>query len=416
MADVMIPDPGQLPDDPNGTKPAPDPADLKRRLAFLQLTEEDAERLRALAKTFDSCSDDFVEAFYRHLFAFDETNKFLKDPALVERLKKTQREHFQSLLEANWDEPFVERRRLVGEAHADVGLEPQWFLGAYNQYVQHWIDHFSRGADPQMCEPLRSVALVVRAVLLDIGMTLDAYFVRSTRDLRKALDMYWKANAELRQFAQLASHDLKTPLATAANLCDEALDEFSDQIPPEARKLIEAARDQTFHMGTTIDEMLASTIRPRESGDSLEASSQEAVDEAIERVESELRKRKIELEIASPLPIVVADKVQLREVIYNLLSNAIKFMDKPDGQISIDAELTDGQCVLCVADNGPGIPHEELEKIFVPFRRLPAHEHIAGSGVGLYFTKNLVEQQGGSIWVESELGQGSRFFVRLKRM
>ena len=59
---------------------------------------------------------------------------------------------------------------------------------------------------------------------------------------------------------------------------------------------------------------------------------------------------------------------------------------------------------------------EELEKIFVPFRRLQAHEHIAGSGVGLYFTKNLVEQQGGSIWVESELGQGSRFFVRLIRL
>jgi len=409
----MIPDPRHFSDDPNRAAPATDGADLKRRLAFLKLREADAARLRELMPAFEAGAKEFVEAFYDHLIAFDETSKFLKDPALVARLKESQRQHFRSLLEADWDEPFVERSRGVGEAHADVGLEPQWFLGAYNLYIQHWIEHFSEGADDQIVKPLASVASVVRAVLLDIGLTLDAYFMRSTRDLRKALDMYWKANAELRQFAHLASHDLKTPLATAANLCDEALDEFGDQIPPGARELIEAARQQNFQMGRTIDELLASTISPRTVDDRCEASSQEAIDEAVERIRPELRERGIKLEVASHLPMVIADKVQLREAIYNLLSNAIKFMDKPLGQISIDAEMTDDQCVLCVADNGPGIPGDELEKIFVPFRRLAAHQHIAGSGVGLYFAKNLVEQQGGSIWVESELGEGSRFFVRL---
>jgi signal transduction histidine kinase len=68
-----------------------------------------------------------------------------------------------------------------------------------------------------------------------------------------------------------------------------------------------------------------------------------------------------------------------------------------------------------VADNGPGIPPDELERVFVPFRRLPRHRDRPGSGLGLYFAKTLVEQQGGRIWAESKPGQGAKFYVRLRR-
>ncbi len=71
--------------------------------------------------------------------------------------------------------------------------------------------------------------------------------------------MYWKANIELRQFAHLASHDLKTPLATVANFCDEAIDEFGGQMPDEAKALIESARQRTFRMSRMIDELLSVT-------------------------------------------------------------------------------------------------------------------------------------------------------------
>ena len=236
--------------------------DLAQRLAYLTLDADDADRLRALAPVFARHAAEFVETFYRHLLNFDETQQFLTDPELVERLKLTQRDHLKSLLESQWDESFVDRRHRVGEAHADVGVEPQWFLGAYNIYLQFWLERWANQADDTGREQFLTAQSLVKAVLLDIGLALDVYFLQSTRGLRTALDMYWKANVELRQFAQLTSHDLKTPLATVANLCDEALDEFGDQMPEGARDLIKAARERTYRMGATIDGLLRAVITP----------------------------------------------------------------------------------------------------------------------------------------------------------
>ena len=237
------------------------PTDLAQRLAFLDLDEADVARLRP-APLFSRHEDDFVEAFYRHLFSFPETAAFLQDPALVERLKEAQRVHFASMLDAAWDEEYVERRHQVGDTHADVGIGPDVFLGAYNQYVQYCFRHLIPELGQRERADLERLLSVLKVIFLDVGLTLDAYFARSSESQRQALDMLWKANVELRQFAQLASHDLKTPLATVANLCDEALDEFGEQMPAGARDLVEAARQRTFRMSRMIDELLAFSASP----------------------------------------------------------------------------------------------------------------------------------------------------------
>ncbi|MCH7685190.1 MAG: hypothetical protein IH899_00665 [Planctomycetes bacterium] len=377
------------------------------------LDEDDAARLRSLTQDFTASAEEFVDAFYDHLLRFEETRRLLADPELVKRLKETQREHLETLLEARWDEAFVDRRHRVGQAHADVGLEPQWFLGAYNMCLQFWLERLAANAGDTSREQFETAISLVKAVLLDIGLALDSYFVQSTLGLRKALDLYWNANFELRQFAHLTSHDLKTPLATVANLCDEALDEFGDQMPAGARDLIDAARQQAYRMGTTIDELLHAVITPAEQSPDQRASTQEAVAEAIDRLRRLLNKKQITVDIVDDLPDVVGDNARLREVFYNLLSNAAKFIDKSPGWITIEATCKGDRCVLCVSDNGPGIPTEDLERIFAPFRRLSQHEDVEGSGLGLYFVKNLVEQQGGRIWTEATVGEGSRFYVEL---
>jgi signal transduction histidine kinase len=252
-------------------------------------------------------------------------------------------------------------------------------------------------------------------VFFDIGLTLDSYFRQATQDLRHALEMLFQANAELRQFAQLTSHDLKTPLATVANLCDEVLDEFGDGLPAEARQLIEAARNRTLRMGTTIDELLSTSValqpgRPAES-----VSSRDVIADVVEQLRPQMHEKNIEVVIAPDLPNVVGERVRIREAFFNLLSNAAKFMDKPQGRIAIDVEVNNGDCIFSIADNGPGIPKEDLGRLFAPFTRLAKHHHIPGSGLGLYFTRQMIEQQGGRVWVESEPGRGSRFFVLLKR-
>lgn len=389
-------------------------SDAKRRLVFLDMGADDAERLRRMLGEFHDWADDFVEVFYRHLFSFDDTARFLRSPDTVTWLKRVQREHFESMLAARWDDDYIARRHMVGLAHAEIGLEPQYFLGAYNQYVQYSLQRLAEGHASDVETYKNDVLSLLKAIFFDIGLTLDAYFARSTRNLRQALDMYWRANAELRQFAQLTSHDLKTPLATVANLCEEALDEFGAQMPEEARQLVAAAKDRTFRMSRMIDELLASAVA-LQTDDADEAFlSLDAWNEAVETFRPLLTKRGIEVKIDGRLPRVRGSKVLLREVFSNLISNAAKFIDRRPGSITVRAELKGERCELVVADNGPGIPKEDLPHIFIPFRRLATHEDLPGSGLGLYFTKNLVMQQGGRIWVTSDLGRGSEFHIDLR--
>jgi signal transduction histidine kinase len=389
--------------------------DLANRLAFLQLDDTDIAQLHSLAPLFLTYENDFVEKFYRHLFSFPATASFLQDPALVERLKESQRQHFASMLEAVWDEAYVQRRHQVGDTHADVGIEPDVFLGAYNLYVQYCFQHLMPELSERDQANLNRLLSVLKVIFLDIGLTLDAYFARSIDSQRQALDMLWKANVELKQFAQLASHDLKTPLATVANLCDEALDEFGTQMPEGARDLVEAARQRTFRMSRMIDELLAFSAAPEGVETNTEISSQEALSEALDRLQPLIQEKQVELSVSDKLPEVLGNKVRLREAFYNLLSNAVKFLNKRPGRISVAAEVRGHECVFCISDNGPGIPPDELQRIFVPFRRLSVHHDVPGSGLGLYFTKNMIEHQAGRIWVESEPGEGSRFYMLLKR-
>ena len=168
-------------------------------------------------------------------------------------------------------------------------------------------------------------------------------------------------------------------------------------------------------MSATIDELLSSTMSLHSDVPQDRVSSEQMLAEAIDHVRAVLDQKSIELVVPQRLPEVLGDRVRIREVFYNLLSNAAKFNDKPHGRIEIGCALRDDECVFSIRDNGPGIPAEELERVFVPFRRLPAHRTVPGSGLGLYFAKTIIEQQNGRIWVESQPGQGSCFYVLLKR-
>jgi signal transduction histidine kinase len=386
---------------------------LERRLAFLDLDEVDRQRLQELAPLYQRHAAAFVEAFYQHLLRFDETAAFLRDPALVEHLKITQNEHFRSMLEARWDADYVRQRHRVGRMHADVGIDPQWFLGAYNQYVQFWFRRYVEAAGSTDQEGFERILSVLKVIFLDVGLTLDAYFAQATQKLRHALDMLWKANVELKHFAHLASHDLKTPLATVANLCDEALDEFGEAMPRGARQLIEAALARTFRMSQMIDDLLTSHVSAPETEANDAVSSEAALKEAADRLRPILDQRRVALRLPSGAPLVWGNRVRLQEAFYNLLSNAAKFVPEGTGRIEVTVQPEQAGYRFTIADNGPGIPADELDRIFLPFRRLPQHRNLPGSGLGLYFAKNLIEHQQGKVWAESASGHGSRFHVWL---
>lgn len=388
---------------------------LAERLAYLGLKAEDRVRLQSLIAPFQGFATELVEAFYRHLFSFDDAARFLGDPTLVARLKQTQQEHFLSLLSGDWNAQYVEQRRRIGQTHAQVGIDPELFLGAYNRYVQEAFRLYLTADGSPISPQVEALMSLLKVVFLDLGLSLEAYFSRATQTMQQALDMYWKANIELRQFAHLASHDLKTPLATVANFCDEAIDEFGDQMPAEAKQLIASAKQRTFRMSDMINELLASATSFELADRLQEVSTQAVLAEAIERLRPAIQQKQFVVELPKNLPIVLGDSVRLRESFYNLLSNAVKYVERTPGKLTIGVAPHADGFEFTFADNGPGIPREDLELIFAPFRRSALHRDRPGSGLGLYFTKTMIEHQGGRIWVESEVGRGTCFHVVLQR-
>lgn len=123
----------------------------------------------------------------------------------------------------------------------------------------------------------------------------------------------------------------------------------------------------------------------------------------------------IHVRIATDLPIIDADRFRLTQVFQNLIGNAIKFMDKPEGHIAVDVEETGDYWTFRVSDNGPGIDKKYHEKIFQIFQTLVPRDMQENTGVGLALVKKIVEFHGGTVWVESAVGQGSTFFFTLPK-
>jgi signal transduction histidine kinase len=114
-----------------------------------------------------------------------------------------------------------------------------------------------------------------------------------------------------------------------------------------------------------------------------------------------------------PLPKVMADPLQLSQVLQNLISNAIKFHGDEKPHIYISAEQKGKEWVFSVSDNGIGIPAEHSERIFEIFQRLHNKKEYPGTGIGLATCKKIVERHGGRIWVKSEPGKGSTFYFTI---
>ncbi|MDH7600410.1 MAG: ATP-binding protein, partial [Sedimentisphaerales bacterium] len=123
----------------------------------------------------------------------------------------------------------------------------------------------------------------------------------------------------------------------------------------------------------------------------------------------------IEVAVETPLPQVYAERIRMIQVFRNLLSNAIRFMDKPKGMIRIGCKDEGQVWTFYVSDNGPGIEKRYHEKIFKIFQTLTPRDELDSAGIGLAEVKKIIELYGGKVWVESEVGKGSKFFFTLPK-
>jgi PAS domain S-box-containing protein len=222
-----------------------------------------------------------------------------------------------------------------------------------------------------------------------------------------------RSNADLEQFAYIASHDLQEPLRMVASYTDLLAQRYRGQLDERADKYIQYATDGAKRMQRLVADLLAYSrvgshgvqLRPVEAGD--------AVRMVIDSLGELIRESGATVTVEGTLPAVLADEGQLSQVFQNLIGNAIKFRGSEPPKISVQATRSGTRWMFAVTDNGIGIDMRYAEKIFQMFQRLHEKGKYDGSGIGLSITKRIVEGHGGRVWFESTLGGGTTFFFTL---
>jgi signal transduction histidine kinase len=223
-----------------------------------------------------------------------------------------------------------------------------------------------------------------------------------------------RSNAELEQFAYVASHDLQEPLRMIATYTQLLAERYRGQLDQQADKYIGYSVDGALRMQTLIHDLLRFSQVGKREIEPTKADCRIAVEQALKNLQAAIQESGAAVRWNS-LPVVMADPSQLTQVFQNLIANAIKFHGPKTPVVQIDAEKKDHEWVLTVSDNGIGIPAESWKDIFVIFRRLHTRTEYAGNGIGLAICKKIVERYGGKLWIEAQANPGSCFKFTLPR-
>ena len=224
-----------------------------------------------------------------------------------------------------------------------------------------------------------------------------------------------RSNADLEQFAYVASHDLQEPLRKITNFTQLLTQRYQHQLDVRAEKYMHYIVDGTTRMQRLIQDLLTYS-RVSRGNLSWEPTDLEAVlVETLATFEVTIRETKAEI-THDPLPLIWANPTQLAQVLQNLLGNALKFHGTATPRIHVSAMQRDSEWVFAIRDHGIGIDPQYAKRIFTIFQRLHTREEYPGTGIGLAICQKIVERHGGRIWVESQPEQGAVFYFTIPRV
>jgi PAS domain S-box-containing protein len=222
-------------------------------------------------------------------------------------------------------------------------------------------------------------------------------------------------NAELEQFSYVASHDLQEPLRTIASFLHLLQRRYEGRLDAEANEFIAFAVDASARLQSMIRDLLDYSRVGTRGGEFVPTDMNKELATARASLAGAIEEAGAEI-IGDPLPFVVADRMQMQSLLQNLIGNAIKYRrpDRPP-RIHISAEEDEARWVFRICDNGIGIAPQYFDRIFQVFQRLHSREKFGGTGIGLALCRKIVDRHGGSIWVESQPGQGSTFLFSIPK-
>ena len=229
---------------------------------------------------------------------------------------------------------------------------------------------------------------------------------QTEEDLARKVEELARSNADLEQFAYVASHDLQEPLRMVAAYTQLLAERYRGKLDENADKFIGYASEGALRMQSLIQDLLAFSRVGRNGSGRVDCNA--VMGEVLVSLGSAIQESGAVVTHAA-LPEVWANRTQMAQIFQNLIGNAIKFRGKEPPAISVEAEKAGQQWLFSVSDNGIGIAPEYAENIFVVFQRLHARTEYPGNGIGLAICKKIVEHNGGKIWVEARADHGSVF-------
>nr|MBU1327572.1 HAMP domain-containing protein [Candidatus Omnitrophota bacterium] len=243
---------------------------------------------------------------------------------------------------------------------------------------------------------------------------LENKVTERTAQLAEANDALGKTNKELDDFTYIVSHDLKEPLRGVKAFAKLLIEDYSGKLDNEGKEYLKTISDSSTRMTRLIEDLLNLSRIGRIKNIEPNIDLNELLSDVKKNLVYALEERKVDLSVKPDFPKVTCDRIRISEVFSNLVSNAIKYTKK-DIRPIIEIGWSDKKDLyeFYVKDNGIGIEKQYYDKIFQIFQRLHAKGEYEGTGAGLTIVKKIVENHGGKIWVESEVGKGSTFYFTL---
>ena len=236
---------------------------------------------------------------------------------------------------------------------------------------------------------------------------------RSEEELRVYASRLELVNAELQEFAFVASHDLQEPLRKIMTFCDMAMKRCAPGLDTTGKDYLDRVVNSASRMRQLLRDLLEFSRVATKTNPPKEIDLVKIAREAADVFESSIEETRSQIEIEN-VPALEADETQMLGLFQNLIGNALKFRGAEIPRVRVYGKLDrQGICEIFVKDNGIGFDPQFAELIFKPFQRLHSRSEYDGTGMGLSICRKIVERHGGSIRAESEPGKGSTFIIRL---
>ena len=235
---------------------------------------------------------------------------------------------------------------------------------------------------------------------------------RAEGAMRQANHALRAANADLEQFAYSATHDMREPLRAVRACCELLKRKFAGKMGADGDRMIDFAVDGAIRMNAMLDDLLAYIHASAEEKVENDVPLQLPLDMALHNLSTAIEESRATV-TQDPLPAVRMASVHAQQVFQNLIGNALKYRDTAPPRVHVGARRDGNAWIISVQDNGIGIDPEYATYVFGLFKRIRAASGHSGTGIGLALCKKLVERYGGRIWVESEPGSGSTFFLSI---